>query len=52
MNAELNKYGAEQGPTLKRYTPFEPAKVGTDSMAGIRKRVIGSATATQFNPKD
>ena len=52
MNAELNKYGAEQGPMLKRYTPFEPAKLGSDGMAGMRKRVIGSATATHFNPKD
>ena len=52
MNSELNKYGAEQKAIPKRYTPFEPAKLGADPMAGMRKRVIGSATATQFNPKD
>ena len=52
MNAELNKYRAEQGPMLKRYTRFEPAKVGADPMAGMRNRVIGSATSPHFNPKD
>ena len=30
---------------MKKYTPFEPAKIGVP-------RVHGSATASNFNPKD
>lgn len=37
---------------LKKYTPFEPAKIGSDPLSGMRKRVVGSATASGFNPKD
>ena len=50
---ELNKFGAEAPqPMLKKYTPFEPAKIGSDPLEGMRKRVAGSATASGFNPKD
>ena len=31
---------------LKKYTPFEPAKIG------VPPRVGGSATTSNFNPKD